>query len=91
MGKALRLVEIMRWRAASPDGQARLMNSGMFKIRGTVVEALVGAIYHQYGAAVAQAFFESQVLPIVRGVPKEMEAAVQERVAKGQQLLQALP
>jgi Ribonuclease-III-like len=37
--------------------------TGLFKVRGVCLEAVVGAIYHQHGASMAQLFFQSQILP----------------------------
>ena len=50
-------------RSDSTDGEGGGRESGLYKIRGVCVEALVGALYHQHGAHVARLFFDSQILP----------------------------
>lgn len=48
VGRTLKLEQIMRWTPAVLDGQRGPVETGLFKIRGVAVEALVGAIYHQH-------------------------------------------
>jgi hypothetical protein len=48
VGRTLKLEQIMRWTPAVLDGQRGPVETGLFKIRGVTVEALVGAIYHQH-------------------------------------------
>lgn len=48
VGRFLKLEEVMRWRPALAEGQRGPKETGLFKIRGTTVEAVVGAIYHHH-------------------------------------------
>ena len=48
VGRKLGLEQVMRWQPAIADGQRGPKETGLFKIRGVTVEALVGAIYHHY-------------------------------------------
>ena len=63
VGRALALEKVMRWTPAVTDGQLGPKETGLFKVRGVAVEALVGAIYHQKGAMEASKFFYSWILP----------------------------
>jgi len=47
------------------DGQKGPKETGLYRIRGVAVEALLGAIYHQHGAQAAKGFFSSKVLPML--------------------------
>lgn len=81
VGKELGLEKIMRWTPAVSDGQLGPRETGLFKVRGVAVEAVVGAIYHQKGAAEASKFFQSFILPSLLhdGFP----APVPEQLTKG--------
>ncbi|KDN44498.1 hypothetical protein K437DRAFT_224959 [Tilletiaria anomala UBC 951] len=93
-GSSLRLERVMRWTPAllppssSTQGpqsnQAR--ESGLFKIRGICLEAIVGAIYHQHGAHMAQLFFQSQILPVLQSKngdwPRDVPSFVREEALK---------
>ncbi|KAJ1041802.1 hypothetical protein NDA11_000831 [Ustilago hordei] len=81
VGKELGLEKIMRWTPAVSDGQLGARETGLFKVRGVAVEAVVGAIYHQKGAAEASKFFQSFILPSLLhdGFP----APVPEQLTKG--------
>lgn len=48
VGRLLKLADVMRWTPAVNDGQQGPKETGLFKIRGVTVEALIGAIYHQH-------------------------------------------
>ena len=63
VGRELGLEKVMRWTPAVSDGQLGPRETGLFKVRGVAVEALVGAIYHQKGAHEAQKFFNKHILP----------------------------
>ena len=64
VGRALGLEKVMRWHpAVRVDTVAGTRETGLFKVRGTCVEAVLGAIYHYRGAQVAQYFFMSKILP----------------------------
>jgi len=46
-GRQLGLEKIMRWHPSlRVDGASGSKETGLFKVRGTCVEAVVGAIYH---------------------------------------------
>ncbi len=68
--------------------------TGLWRVRGVCLEAVVGALYHQHGAQLAQLFFRSQVLPTLTGRagvwPDELPHSVQEsmRAAAEQATLQ---
>ncbi|PWY97229.1 hypothetical protein BCV70DRAFT_70224 [Testicularia cyperi] len=82
IGKQLGLEKIMRWTPAVTEGELGPRETGLFKIRGVCVEALLGAIYHEKGAHEAAIFFESHVLPSLLNdgfpspVPDSLKAAV---------------
>ncbi|SPO29491.1 uncharacterized protein UTRI_04774_B [Ustilago trichophora] len=63
VGRDLALEKVMRWTPAVSDGQLGPKETGLFKVRGVTVEALVGAIYHQKGAMEASKFFHKSILP----------------------------
>ena len=63
VGRQLGLEKVMRWTPAVSDGQLGPKETGLFKVRGVAVEALVGAIYHQKGAMEASKFFHNAILP----------------------------
>ncbi|KAF6767655.1 Ribonuclease III domain protein [Kalmanozyma brasiliensis GHG001] len=63
VGRELGLEKVMRWTPAVTDGQLGPRETGLYKVRGVAVEAIVGAIYHQKGAFEASKFFHSWVLP----------------------------
>ena len=64
VGRKLGLEKVMRWHPTTRvDPTNGTRESGLFKVRGTCVEAIMGAIYHFRGALVAQQFFLSRILP----------------------------
>ncbi|PWN32230.1 uncharacterized protein FA14DRAFT_162427 [Meira miltonrushii] len=93
VGRALKLGEVMRWTPAVNDGQKGAKETGLFKIRGVTVEALVGAIYHQHGAQAAKSFFASRVLPELRTLSEEDRERLKDVIAaegaQGEAYLQA--
>ncbi|KAN0061355.1 hypothetical protein ACQY0O_006202 [Thecaphora frezii] len=78
VGRTLQLEKAMRWTPAVTDGQLGPLETGLFKIRGVCLEALVGAVYHQAGAQKASRFFHASILPTLldstfpQGVPEEV-------------------
>ncbi|WFD30846.1 hypothetical protein MSPP1_001870 [Malassezia sp. CBS 17886] len=83
VGRALRLEKVMRWLPATNlDTTQRERGTGLFKVRGTCVEAVVGAIYHHRGAQIAQQFFLSRVLPHLELITQESPPAMRERIAQ---------
>lgn len=66
VGRELGLEKVMRWHPTTRvDPMNGTRESGLFKVRGSCVEAVMGAIYHYRGALVAQQFFLSRILPIL--------------------------
>ncbi|KAH9944914.1 ribonuclease-III-like-domain-containing protein [Amylocystis lapponica] len=61
-------------------GSDGLHSVGLYKIHGTAVEAVVGAVFHQYGGAVAHRFFHTRVLPhvLLPGTPHGLHDAFHE-------------
>lgn len=78
IGRQLGLEKVMRWTPAVTDGQLGPKETGLFKIRGVCLEALVGAVYHHAGAEKASNFFHAYILPTLvqetfpSGVPSEI-------------------
>ncbi|EJD43489.1 hypothetical protein AURDEDRAFT_89056 [Auricularia subglabra TFB-10046 SS5] len=66
VGGVWQVENVMRWTPALVDHDEPgklLRSSGLFKVRGTTVEAVMGGIFHQYGGAVALRAFHTRVLP----------------------------
>ncbi|EPQ31411.1 uncharacterized protein PFL1_00746 [Pseudozyma flocculosa PF-1] len=91
IGRELQLEKAMRWTPAVTDGQRGPLETGLFKIRGVCLEALVGAVYHHSGADKASRFFHARILPSLlsetfpQGLPdeiKELAARRQEEADK---------
>ncbi len=83
VGRDLGLEKVMRWTPAVTDGQMGPRETGLFKVRGVAVEALVGAIYHQKGALEASKFFQSSILPslLQDGFPGPVPEQLTQRIA----------
>ncbi|KAF9645734.1 hypothetical protein BDM02DRAFT_3189421 [Thelephora ganbajun] len=47
-------------------------NVGLHKVLGTTVEAIIGGVYHQFGATEAHKFFHTHLLPhiLLKGTPQ---------------------
>ncbi|KZO98603.1 hypothetical protein CALVIDRAFT_562048 [Calocera viscosa TUFC12733] len=67
VGRVWELERVMRWVPVMPDSttdtQRVLLSSGLLKVRGATVEAVIGGLVHQYGALVAHRAFLTRVLP----------------------------
>lgn len=63
IGRPLQLEKVMRWESGVDPDLLGPRESGLLKIRGTCVEALVGAVYHERGAQIAHQFFTASILP----------------------------
>jgi len=72
---------VIRWQPAAPahkiadmDKQVDIRRQvGLYKVQGEAVEAILGGIYFQFGAVVAQRVFHTRLLPhllVNRGLPK---------------------
>ncbi|PWN23056.1 hypothetical protein BCV69DRAFT_310547 [Microstroma glucosiphilum] len=94
VGRTLQLEQVMRWTPAVLDGQRGPVETGLFKIRGVTVEALVGAIYHQHGAAVARSFFHANVLPNIETLDEatrsELASAIRAEANEGASVLASM-
>lgn len=81
----------MRWRPAISEGQRGPKETGLFKVRGVAVEALIGAIYHQHGAAAARAFFHSRILTKMESLGdkarQELKESIDQEAHAGETLL----
>ena len=72
------------------DPVSGTQETGLFKVRGTCVEAVVGAIYHyrvcdntnHQGAQVAQQFFLSRILPNTEKLTRDAPASIKESINK---------
>jgi len=66
VGRVWGLERVMRWVPVMPDStktERVLMSSGLWKVRGATVEAVIGGILHQHGGLVAHRAFQTRVLP----------------------------
>ncbi|SHO77112.1 Uncharacterized protein MSYG_1452 [Malassezia sympodialis ATCC 42132] len=83
VGRQLGLEKVMRWHPSlRVDGASGSKETGLFKVRGTCVEAVVGAIYHYKGALVAQEFFQSRILPNLSLLHENAPTLLQKRMAE---------
>ncbi|BGP18466.1 hypothetical protein JCM10213_003198 [Rhodosporidiobolus nylandii] len=72
VGKAWTLEDGLRWREVKArDGST----TGLWKCRGTAVEAVVGAVYTTQGIATTTSLFTSQILPHLV-LPRTLSAAL---------------
>ncbi|WFC99265.1 hypothetical protein MYAM1_002009 [Malassezia yamatoensis] len=103
VGRALQLEKVMRWQPAAVctcyltqnlDSSAGTQQSGLFKVRGTCVEAITGAIYHgrvcrivtdNQGAQVAQQFFHSRIMPNLDTLLKEAPESIRQEISQTSQ------
>ncbi|EJT99241.1 hypothetical protein DACRYDRAFT_82342 [Dacryopinax primogenitus] len=66
IGSAWELERVMRWVPIMPDSTDReriFVSSGLYKVRGATVEAVMGGILHQYGGLVAHRAFQTRIVP----------------------------
>ncbi|KAG8720393.1 hypothetical protein FRC09_009655 [Ceratobasidium sp. 395] len=64
VGNVWELERVMRW-APSRVGESRLSDPGLYKIRGTTVEAVIGGVFFQFGGVAAHRLFHTRLLPHV--------------------------
>ncbi|KAJ3510106.1 hypothetical protein NLJ89_g4869 [Agrocybe chaxingu] len=67
------------------NAAAALRAAGLYKVQGEAVQAMIGAIYHQYGGAVALRVFHTRVLPLLLvkgGLPKVFHKDVKSQCDK---------
>lgn len=83
VGRELGLEKVMRWHSTvRMDPVSGPQEGGLFKVRGSCVEGLIGAIYHYKGAQVAQQFFLSRILlPLTEAHMPKAPPLVRERAA----------
>ncbi|KAG8750648.1 hypothetical protein FRC14_000334 [Serendipita sp. 396] len=64
VGAAWKLERTMRWVPSHTNDPTRTMwSSGLYRVRGTTVEAIVGGVFHQFGGLVAHRLFHTRLLP----------------------------
>ncbi|KAF8327095.1 ribonuclease-III-like-domain-containing protein [Amanita rubescens] len=72
VGSSWGLGRALRWTPAVPasqvsltthDSRKLLRGVGFYKVQGDTVAAVIGGIYHQFGATVAQRVFHTRILP----------------------------
>ncbi|KAF8699037.1 hypothetical protein AX14_001006 [Amanita brunnescens Koide BX004] len=72
VGSSWGLGRALRWTPSIPasqmlsvnDGNRKLLKGvGFYKVQGDTVAAVIGGIYHQFGASVAQRVFHTRLLP----------------------------
>ncbi|KDR72658.1 hypothetical protein GALMADRAFT_252829 [Galerina marginata CBS 339.88] len=81
VGHAWGVGQVLIWQPAAPSSKLAgsktklevLRSAGLYKVQGEAVQAMIGGIYQQFGASVAQRVFHTQLLPLLRvkgGLPK---------------------
>ncbi|KAH9477672.1 hypothetical protein JR316_0009898 [Psilocybe cubensis] len=72
VGHAWGVGKVLIWQPAaplhdlSPLNATALRGAGLYKVQGEAVQAMIGAIYQQHGAAAALNVFHSHLLPLLR-------------------------
>ncbi|KAG8906755.1 hypothetical protein FRB99_006246 [Tulasnella sp. 403] len=67
VGKAWRVDNIMRWIPAVPENaDEKAKKTGVNAVRATTVEAIVGGVYHEFGATAAHRLFHTRILPYLK-------------------------
>jgi hypothetical protein len=73
------------------EGQKGPKETGLYRIRGVTVEALLGAIYHQHGAQMAMGFFAAKILPTLNTFTEEeaqaLKSAIESDAEGGEEIL----
>ncbi|KOS15592.1 putative mitochondrial ribosomal protein [Malassezia pachydermatis] len=83
VGRAMGLEKVMRWHpTVRLDGASGQQESGLFKVRGACVEAVLGAIYHYRGAQVAQQFFLARILPHLNMLHEQASDLVRSKISQ---------
>lgn len=86
VGRALALERVMRWQPTRQfDPATGTQETGLFKVRGTCTEAVLGAIYHFQGAHVAQLFYLSRILPNLDTITSAAPAPVRDAIQRASQ------
>jgi len=81
VGHAWGVGQVMIWQPSAPSDKLAgdktelevLRSAGLYKVQGEAVQAMIGAIYQQYGGSVAHRVFHTRLLPRLRikgGLPK---------------------
>ncbi|KDQ10391.1 hypothetical protein BOTBODRAFT_36291 [Botryobasidium botryosum FD-172 SS1] len=81
VGGAWGLERAMRWvpakQPASPGSVP--LSSGLYKVRGATVEAVMGGLFHQFGLSASHVAFHTRVLPhLAHLLPRSMQQAARE-------------
>ncbi|WFD33383.1 hypothetical protein MCUN1_000196 [Malassezia cuniculi] len=93
-GRELGLEKVMRWQPTMlVDPEHGKQETGLYKVRGRCLEAVVGAIMHYRGAHVAQLFFHERVLPALDfgSVPEEFRSIIRRKSDDAAKELSQLP
>ncbi|CAG7847311.1 SubName: Full=Uncharacterized protein {ECO:0000313/EMBL:CCA72036.1} [Serendipita indica DSM 11827] len=84
VGSAWQLERIMRWVPSHTNDPSRTMwSSGLYRVRGTTVEALLGGVFHHFGGVVAHRLFHTRILPHLAAakmlpIPDSIRAGMQD-------------
>jgi len=74
VGREWGIGKVLRWTSmVDPQmGVKGMGHIGLHKVLGTTVEAIVGGVYHQFGATEAHRFFHTHFLPhiLLKGTPR---------------------
>ncbi|KAF8189302.1 ribonuclease-III-like-domain-containing protein [Pholiota molesta] len=76
---------VLVWQPSIASGQSItdmevLRSAGLYKVQGETIQAIVGAVYNQYGASVAHRLFHTRLLPcllVKGGLPKQFHEEVE--------------
>jgi len=77
--------KVLKWKSmVDPQMAAKGVDNrhiGLHKVLGTTVEAIVGGVYHQFGATEAHKFFHTHLLPhiLLKGTPQGVPDAYHAR------------
>ncbi|KAF5318494.1 hypothetical protein D9619_010729 [Psilocybe cf. subviscida] len=66
LGGAWGIGREMVWAPSLPAGTEELealRHAGLYKVQGEIIQAVVGAVYHQYGGSVAHRLYHTRILP----------------------------
>ncbi|KAG9076819.1 hypothetical protein FRC06_009307 [Ceratobasidium sp. 370] len=77
VGNVWGLEQVMRW-VPNRVGESISNDPGLYTIRGTTVEAVVGGVFHQFGGVAAHRLFHTRLLPHVSSLlPSEYQKPAQ--------------
>lgn len=85
VGREWGIGKALKWKSmVDPQMLAKGVDSarvGLHKVLGSTVEAIVGGVYHQFGATEAHKFFHTHLLPhiLLKGTPQGLPDAYHSR------------